>query len=445
MPTRLMYPANGRWSGYTEPGELVLPPRVGVTSSFLLGLTPVPGGRHPTQIAGATITKMNARSRFQTMIALTDVRIALGNYYAFEDFPPASSVTFTATIEKYGAFTSGGNLSTSGSDPNETFYRVTWGGATSTAVSPRDKVLSDPTALAIPAGGYIYVRVYCTIPNGAGEVGFPLTKLLYTGLSEGVELAGSTVDKTAGGQLAAGGGFAGPAPMAVVGTPASGVTETRRVAVVGDSIAFGSHDTFNIGFIDQALTSAGIPHYNVAVGGGTAAPILDATYGLNRREMIADSTSVVSDMGINDISSPTAPQLLAKQQTYLQYWQMLATTGRATGTRPVWQTTITPHMTSVAAGATPTAGARIQWNDWLRAGAPVDVGGVPTTPGSGTAFQYLTGVFDAADAVEADVAGTLTRNGTYFKNWTTTTTDGLHPSGTGHVILAGSINTAVLT
>lgn len=450
MPTRLMRPANGRWRGYTDVGEVIVPSRVGAASSFLGGWSPALGfgAKHPAAVA-PTATKMNSRYRFQALQGVTSLRVALGNYAGHEETFPDFSATFTATVEKYGAFTSGGNLSTSGTDPNETFYRLTFGGSASVTVSPREKVLSDALALTVPQGGYIYVRVYCTIP-ATTEIGIPVGKAAVASFFEFAETGGSTVDKTGGGQLTASGSAPGPTPLAVVATLGVGVTETRRVAIVGDSISFGTADANGISYVEQALTAANIPHYHVGRSTSTAALFLDADKGKNRRELIGDSTSAICEYGANDIggNAVAGSTYTSTQQQYMSLWQQLATTGLASGTRPVWQTTVLPRMTSASSGATPTTGSsqRTAFNDWLRAGAPADGVGVPTLPGgTGTPSAYLTGIFDTADTVEADVAGVLTRNGTYFKDWTTTTVDGLHPSTTGHALIRPGIVTASLT
>lgn len=448
MPIRLMYPANGRWSPYTATGEVVLPSRLAAPTSFLQGLAPgMVGARHPQTVAASSVTQMNSRFRFKALTPMSGLRIALGNYYGNEEPLPTYVATYTATVEKYGSFTSGGNLVTSGSDPNETFFRVTFGGKTSTTISPRNKVLSDPVTLSVPINGYVYIRLYCTIPAGA-EVGMVTGKDFIATFSEFADTSAS--DKTGGGQIGGSGSGTAPAPIVVVGVP--GGSENRRIAVVGDSIAYGNYDTNFVSYTETALTSAGIPHYNVARATGTASQFSNADKGINRRDLIVDATSVICEYGTNDISAgaANAGSYLTKQQDYLTLWQQLATYGLSSGTRPVWQTTVIPRMTSNAGGATPNPGSsgafsRVQFNDWLRAGAPVDGSNLPVLPGSGTPWPYLTGIFETADTIEADVSGTLTRNGTYWKNWTTTSADGLHPNSAGHTTISAAIVTSSLT
>lgn len=452
MPAQTMYPVNGRWFPKTSAGEMIVPPRQGLGFSFLGGATPgLVGGRHTHSTAAGTVTKINSRLRFQAVIAMADARVALSCYFNDEEEFPDYTVVYTGSIEKYGAFISGGNLASSGSDPNETFHPLTWGGNSSVSCSPRDKVLSDPVTIAVPAGGFLYVRLYATIP-AAAEIGMSLGRDFFFTRGEAAEITGATVDKTGGGQVLGPGTGQAPSPLVLVGTPAVGVTELRRVAIVGDSIGYGTGDAFITSYVDQALIAAGIPHYNVCRFGSGAALFLDPAKGMNRRELIADSTSVICEYGTNDISlgGGTGASYLAKQQLYLQLWQQLATTGLLSGTRPVWQTTVIPRMTSGAPSATPASGSsgvtgRTSWNDWLRAGAPVDGGGIPTLPGFGSPYPYLTGVFDAADTIEADASGVLTRNGTWWKDWQTTSASGLHPSSTGHAIISSSIITSSLT
>jgi lysophospholipase L1-like esterase len=378
------------------------------------------------------------------------IRVAMGNYVGDEEGYPDFSFTVSATVEKYGAFTNGGNLVTSGSDPNETFFRVTWGGKTSTTVSPRDKVLSDPVDIAVPQGGYLYVRTYCTIPVGGYEHGLAVSTASTTAFGEAAEGGtGALADKTGGGQIATT-RLTGPVcPVAVVGTPDPGVTEHRRVAIIGDSIAYGLVDTQNISYCERALTNAGIPHYHTARSTSAAGRMLDAQKGLNRREIAQDATSMLCEYGANDIrgGASGAAAYLVVQQTYMALWQQLATTGLVSGTRPVWQTTVLPTMTSAAPSATPIGGStggttsRAVFNDWVRAGGVTDGSGVPVVPGTPGAipWPYLTGTIDTADAVEADASGVLARNGGWYKDWTVNTGEGLHPTDAGHLVIAAAI------
>lgn len=225
-------------------------------------------------------------------------------------------------------------------------------------------------------------------------------------------------------------------PVCVLGIP-----KQRHVAVLGwgDSIMYGSGETGtgdatygHYGWFDRGLI--GVNGYNVPFvncsrsGDNTRAYTANFSWG--RYALLEFVTHAVFGMSTNDVGNGYT---LAEIQSNCQAAWAAA---KRMGVK-VYHTTMTPKTTSTDSWATAanqtvtaeydTAGKRGQFNAWLL--TQVDAGN-------------LDGVIDVNAAV-ADPANPdkwLT-NGT--ANYLTA--DGLHPSTSGHVLMAAVLNAAVAT
>jgi hypothetical protein len=190
-----------------------------------------------------------------------------------------------------------------------------------------------------------------------------------------------------------------------------------------------------------ALGAARIPYMNVAKPGEQATSIANEVSFRKRMMLTSACTAVVEEYGQNDRGSGrTLVQMQADRKTL---WDFYVDRGIK-----VYATTNTPHTTSTDTWATTinqtvTAkeAIRVQLNDWLGDGAPIDAttkvavatGTSSNVLRAGAAGHPLSGYFEVADAVET------ARNSGIWK--ASNTGDGIHPNATGHT---AAIDTAKL-
>lgn len=353
----------------------------------------------------------------------TGIRLVFTNAHGVTIGPNA--ITVTASVEPWNGVIAG----ILGTIP------VTFNGAFAVTLAPGATVVSDPIGVAqpIPAGATFFTRHYVSVAS----VGMRWPVALVSSLTgEGNNRSATPTDLTQSGTVPA--ALTDPifAPVAVLGTATNpSRLLAPQVGAIGDSIMRFGNDMDNGGFVARALRHqkgtliaplGGL--VNLGRGGESAAQWTTATEPY-RRPYVENFTHVISNYGTNDIVGGAT--LAALQATMLALWTSFAARGQS-----VWHTTCTPNTTMVSGQAT----IRANWNDWLRAGAPIDPL-VLTAVAVGTAGALLAGrsghplagYFETADAVESARNSNLYATGM-------NSGDGVHPSALGHIAMAAVIN-----
>ena len=318
-----------------------------------------------------------------------------------------------------------------------------WGGSEIVLVNPNSKIVSDDIGITIPAGGTFMVRTWCnrdvdntfSMPDGTRGLlsvqgaGFPVSAPYFRGNSSflnngnGVVSVSSSVagsnpfTNTPFTMLTSQAPIAGSAnqafyPCAILGH--SRVSEQTNVVIIGDSIANGAYDEYNIrpdggvGFVRAAVFGS-YGFVQLTAGGEKLSHWLNDFGAPGRGPFILGASRIICELGSNDAAAGT--NLVTLKAEALAVWSRLAKAG---GGR-VWATTIAPRSTSTDFFATTNnqtastnsnfTSTRNSFNDWLRGGAPI-VAGVATTNGAqgalyvGQAGHPLAGCFDAGAACE---------------------------------------------
>jgi lysophospholipase L1-like esterase len=374
------------------------------------------GSRHNSffqDLSDGVATKHMSRIRHQCVGPATSICLLYGNYYwngSNADTNGANNITVKASIEY----------------PSGTFFPVTFGGSTTTTITPGSFAISDQiSGLSLAAAGdFFYSRTW--VSQSAGEK-WPIGLVTTPGNGEGVEEGGT--DKTASGTVATSTSFS-YSPSAVLGTP---TVPVAAVAIVGDSIALGYNDTngpwADRGFLWRAFgtTPTGV-YVNGAKNGAMANEMTATNAAVNRLQVLQYATDAICEFGINDIITNHTDSLVTIKANLTAIWTML----NAAGVARVYQTTITPSTTSADSWAT-TANqttktgetVRTALNDWIR-----------TTP------SPLTGYLEVADIIEsARNSGKFIVTGA--ANYATT--DGIHPTPAAHALIAAAVHLASLS
>jgi len=247
-------------------------------------------------------------------------------------------------------------------------------------------------------------------------------------------------------------------PVAIIGDTYNGEIPGWS-AILLDSIARGSGETsapFE-GFIERGLggwLAASVPYVNIAIPGLTSGQFADATnrgaQSSGRRRLALSAPYIFNQGGTNDLASAT-------WQAIAGYNLSIASDAAARKSKVV-QSTILPKTTSSDSWATATNQTvtaqetkRIDYNTWLRGGAPI-VDGVAVVVGtSGALLAGSDGhpfwrIIDPCALIEVNASNVLTQNG---GRWLTNgsanypTTDGTHPTAAFHTILSDSVAAVV--
>jgi len=309
-----------------------------------------------------------------------------------------------------------------------TITPVFFGGKRSVVIDAGGMVISDPLPNTYKKGDSIWSRTYVLVNSGEkwyrgfGNYG----DLTGQGVAAGVDYSTSGTISTSTSYMYV--------PFMIVGTPTA---PTPCIALVGDSIMLSTIQT--PAFYSFAMTALGsdwgknYSYVQIALGSDTAQDFAGTIADFQTKlPFTAGCTSSWVNYGVNDFfaKSRTTTQVQADS---LKIWTRFAVRGIA-----VWQTTITPETTSTDSWATTgnqttvstSANTyRINYNNWLRAGAPID----PTTKAAvaigtsgallaGSAGHPLTGYFEIADIVES-----ARDSGIWKANYTP---DGIHPNRT---------------
>lgn len=316
---------------------------------------------------------------------------------------------------------------------NGIIYPATFGGKRDGAVDPGGYLTTDPLGVEVAAGATIYTLIYTS------STSWKPNRISYTSSGSGGFTAATDATAT-GSALPADGAAPLLAPALLTATPTSG--RQRSVAIVGDSIASGAGDGYN-GTAHPAASAA-----LMRAGGGYLSRALRARTGtvqlaqpsdlaqnfrnlakhFRRGTLLSAATDAICEYGINDLGAGLTAAVV--KQEMINAWTVLA----ARSLR-VWQPTLTPYSSSTnkwltVAGQTPFtySANRIEVNDWLRDGAPMD-SGAPAAIGAtdvlraGMKGHPLHSWWEAADSVES------ARNSGVWRAPDRTITDGEMTSG----------------
>lgn len=331
-----------------------------------------------------------------------NVRVAFANWVVMDQIEKSvGAATIHASLEY----------------PAGTFTRLTFGGEVAGVAAAGATLFSDKVRLSfpIPSGAVFWIRTHYA--NDAGVIfSDSLSGNERSPYGEGGMYGVTTPDLTMGGSVGNMGTTNSYPPILILSE-----TTKPSVAILGDSRGFGVADLVDrsgdVGEIARSIGPA-LGYTNLAISGDRAQWFL-ASHD-KRVALSAYCTHIINEYGINDLKNgTTGPDLLTSLDAIAALFP----------TKPVWQTTLTPHSTSTdnwqsTGNQTPTAtnATRTAVNDAIR----------------GRYLDNVFGHFDVADAVET------ARNSGIWLPWHTD--DGLHANAIGNlkVRASGAINPALL-
>jgi hypothetical protein len=346
-------------------------------------------------------TSANFRYLHVVTTPCADIRLLYANHYNATAAGP-NPITVKARVE-YPTVSAPSNAGQSGAS-----VPVTFGGAGTVTIDPGGFALSDPVPVILTAGRCLYTRTYVSVAS-AGQR-WPTDLYCISANFEGATRGAPAADLSAtGGTLISTSTEPGYGPAAVVGIPVSG--RPASVAVVGDSILYGSGEFYpnGYGYAARALTTALVPYVQLAKPGEKASDVTTgAESGYAYRMMLAGGcTHAIEGYARNDwATGRTLSQVQADKLTIATWLSTrrirvyVSTSIPGTTSTDGW---ITPGGQSVGSGES----VRVALNAWIRAGLPVDsVTGTAVavgTPGALVAGQPghpYAGYFEIADTVE---------------------------------------------
>jgi hypothetical protein len=374
-------------------------------------------------VSGLASTYVQGQSRMRMSLGaapLSELRVCYGNWAGPHEAAGSGNITVEAAVESDGLLG---------------VARFTWSGADTVTLMPGQTACSDavyPAAFGLAAFPPNTAEWFRTGVVAASSSGFPFSYLLSApgeGMYAGPAFT-SQVNAT-GPMTAPSGGAAAPGmltPFAVLGRY---TVAMPTLCDIGDSISAGIDDTAiaeaqgqlaGHGYVGRAAynsASAGIyPVFRLGIAGDRAD---DGGY-VQRAGFFRYCTHGVAGWGVNDIQSESASMALSNLKTA---WTLM----HANGIQYIYQTTLTPRTTSTdgwATDANQTAydsnfapgGPRDQLNALIRAAVGAN---------------FLTDYIDVAAQVQAsDNIDIWLTNGTHGY----CTSDGLHPLGTCHALMA---------
>jgi hypothetical protein len=321
--------------------------------------------------------------------------------------------------------------------PNQTEpVPFTWNGASSVTIPVNGWAISDPVSnfilngspVTVPPGSTANINTFISVTSGNK---YAMQLQSGNGQVSGTTQTNQTL--TAGFNYGGGGGYQ-VGPAAIVGTP---LLTSHSVAVVGDSIFRGhlsGSDPDVSGMASLILggtQSTSHAWANLSQGGEQGHTFFQNATPF--RQIMKYADSIATNFGVNDLINGGISSLAQFQGFAINWWWGMA----GFGARLI-QSTVTPATTSsdnwsTPAGQTPYANfgpgsIRTQFNDWLRAGAPM-LNGVAVTAGtSGAIVAGQTGHPLYAYAEVADSVETSRNSGIIITNGTaqTYTPDGIH-------------------
>ncbi len=402
----------------TEPGVPVEP-----TSEYRQVASRCGVSTYPMSTVSGIASKTD-RVRVSVAVEGTDPRISFNNVQG--QSVGLSAVTYGGAVEVDGVV-----------------HQFQFGGNPTVTLAPGESVTSDPlTGVTLPTGD-VYLRTFASIPTSADK--FPQSWGVYlsAGASEGTNRTTTGANLTSTGSGSVSVSSTAGMPALALSAVVEIATAPPALALIGDSITEAQADDYQAnpvhsGYGVRGAALAGIPYINFARGGDKATLMNNPARRAYWFEAIDTCTHALCGYGINDLAGTrTLAQLQADN---LSLWTYLDSAGLT-----VRQATCTPYTTSSDAFATTanqtavmTTGEtrRLDWNAWLRDGAPILSGAAVVTgssaPGTlraGDVGHPLDGVCDTAAEVET-VSG----------KWNASTTgEGLHPNPAGHAAMSAPV------
>jgi lysophospholipase L1-like esterase len=403
----------------------------------------VAGGINPSNstISNGTDTGVNTRSA----------------YTAVGDMGLVSAVYLNAIVGHVGEFTpaqtgSNGNpvtLTAAIEYPAGNIIPLTFGGSISVTADYFAAVETDPANVYIPAGETYWIRTFATVTSGG-----------FWQLSGRVADDASYTSSGGTGQsdLTQSGDITGTydTPVMPVAIRALGIsTATLRVAVFGDSITGGYQDATPVpaGQTGPGWAGRAFAGYRYVQNGLIGALIGDedgTAAGMRALELGAarGANAGFAAYGTNDFAEG-ADAAVIEANLMMMYRQMSAQGMACYGvTLPPLTTTTDNWATTVNQAATGNEAVRVAFNQWMRAGMPVDSStlapvavSTPDALTAGAAGHPVTRVYDLCGAVESSQdSGLWKATGTAYAY----TADGTHPSPDGYAAMAAVIDVATI-
>lgn len=359
-------------------------------------------------------TDGNYRLAHKVFAATTEIRLVFTNFnWLFQN--GSSDFTIRVGFE----------------EADGTVHAVNFSGSRDRVMAPGDIVISDPITVDVAAGDTVYVRVRPTCASGET---WPMNfQLAASDLGEhGV---GTTSDKSTSGTVPDAAAF-GYGPSALVSSTYD--EDVPVLALLGDSVMTGQASTSPLGGFAERTMFGACPYIQMAASAGRATQISTNTVQIDA--LLPYCTHAICEYPVNDVGSGGTITLAQIKAALIVVWESCADAGVL-----CFQTTTTPQTTSTDSWATLVnqtvtayeSSHRTALNDWIRAGAPMSAGvavaiGTPGALVAGDEGHPLAGYFEIADTVESS-----RNSGKWIVG---TTDDGLHPSETGHALMAEAVD-----
>jgi hypothetical protein len=362
------------------------------------------------------------RVRVAVAVEGTDPRISFNNVQG--QGAGLNAITYAAAIEVGGVI-----------------HPFLFLGSENIILAPGESITSDPlTGITVPAGD-VHLRIYTEIPLSTDKFAQSWGVYLLSANGEGTNRTTTGANLTLTGSGAVPGSNTAGMPALGLSAMVETATAPDALALVGDSITEAQTDDYQVdpthsGYGVRGAVAAGVPYINYARGGDKATLMTEA-----RRaywfEAVETCTRALCAYAINDLAG--ARTLAQLQADNISLWTYLNGQGLT-----VRQTTCTPYTTSTDSFAT-TANQtavmvngetnRLNWNAWLRDGAPI-LDGAAALTGSSAAGTLRAG--DTGHPLDGivDTAATVETSGKWDAG---TTGDGLHPNPTGHGLMAAPV------
>ncbi len=457
------------------------------------GMTPVstrPSHGLTTQSNG-TDTYQNSRIKQVAPCDISSLALEFCNYQNGEIITNLGTITVSAAIEYAGAY-----------------YPVFFNGSRTVSLAPGAfGVVSSPVGVTIPVGSAYYIRTYTTATSGQR---WPHMLTSRSADGEGSVRGTGTNDLTTSGTITAAseGVYTAQAVLANVTGLNFAPYDCPVIGGVGDSIMNGLGEATpetDRGFFNRALGDA-FARVKFDRSGSTITLFVGANGATRRLPMLDGCTTVIEQFGVNDLNTGRTLSQLQADVLTLAHWCYWRGIRVIRTTLTPWTTSTDNWTTAINQTATSWEATRINFNSWLRDGAPIDptthaalavgtvgalrkgdlehpiydvhdtaaaletslnsgkwkpgssAGTISTTNGSPT-VTVTTGSFATGEILVATgiPAGTTILSGggtatlTLSANATATaadvagvgahTADGIHPSGSGHALMATAIDT----
>lgn len=341
------------------------------------------------QLPGVQTTAGTSRVPHLVGVTATDLQVVVGNHYTdpgagtFYDVAAANPIAIRAALEI-----------------NSVVYPLTFGGKRDVTIDGGGLAVSDRLPVTVTKGDVIHSRIYTSSTSWWANKRSPFSN----GSSGGFT---ATTDLTNSGDVAVTDAIAWQiAPMAIIGT----VAEGPATIIFGDSLAHGYADgSDNNGFAGHTPTDLvrggggfvvrGLSGHsgivNVAVSSDRGQLFFNPAAHWKRMQFAQYASAAVIEYGRNDASALTSYLSIGTYITAIARWC------KQRGLRTI-VTTVTPRTSSTdnwftagnqAHNTSAMEAIRVQYNTWLRAGAPVDASTL-TAVAVGTSGALLRGDAD---------------------------------------------------